>query len=198
MSTNITKEEKKDFEIISFESQQDFENWLEQNHNIVNGIWIQFYKKNSGVKTVVYPDALDIALCYGWIDGQLKKYDEASYIQKFTPRRTKSMWSTRNKDHITRLQNECRMKPSGTMEVERAKADGRWDRAYDSSSNMKIPNDFIQQLSLNKKAFEFFNKLSNTNKYAIGYRLQTAKRPETREKRMKEILSMLENEKKFH
>ena len=156
------------------------------------------FKKNSGIKSIVYAEALDVALCYGWIDGLVNKYDEVSYIQKFTPRRAKSMWSIRNQEHVARLAKEGKMKPSGLMEVERAKADGRWDKAYNSPSNMEVPKDFIQLLSQHPKAFLFFESLNKTNRYTIGYRLQTAKTSETREKRLKEILAMLEKEQKFH
>lgn len=189
---------KTDLQIISFASQKEFEIWQEENHDITEGIWIRFYKKKSGVATIVYDEALDVALCYGWIDGQLKKHDENSYLQKFTPRRPKSMWSKRNKDHVLRLEKEGRMKPSGVKEVEDAKKDGRWERAYDSPGNMTVPEDFMIELSKNKKTLEFFESLNKANKYTIGWRLQTAKNNETRGMRMFEILSMMENGLKFH
>jgi uncharacterized protein YdeI (YjbR/CyaY-like superfamily) len=187
-----------DLPILSFTTQNEFENWEEQNHTVLNGIWVRFYKKNSGVKTVTYDEALDVALCFGWIDGQVKRYDEISYIQKFTPRRAKSMWSKRNREHVERLDKAEKMKPSGILEVEKAKADGRWEKAYDSPGNMVVPDDFIQELSKNEKAFQFFESLNKTNKYTIGWRLQTAINIETREKRLKEIVAMMEKEQKFH
>jgi uncharacterized protein YdeI (YjbR/CyaY-like superfamily) len=190
--------EKPDLRILSFASQLEFESWLEQNHTETNGIWLRFYKKNSGIETINYDEALDVALCYGWIDGQVKKYDEHSYLQKFTPRRANSMWSKRNKEHVARLEKEGKMKPSGIKEVEKAKTDGRWEKAYDSPGSMVVPDDFILELVKNKKALEFFESLNKTNKYTIGWRLQTAKNEATREKRLKEILMMMENEKKFH
>ena len=189
---------KPDLQILSFDSQDHFESWLEENNFLNEGIWVRFYKKNSSVISLNYQEALDVALCYGWIDGQVKKYDDLSYIQKFTPRRSKSMWSKRNKDHVSRLENENRMKPSGIREVEKAKNDGRWDKAYDSPGKMIVPDDFILELSKNKKALEFFESLNKTNKYTIGWRLQTAKNAEARGKRMKEILSMMEKGEKFH
>ena len=189
---------KSELQIISFVSQNRFESWLEENNSLNEGIWVRFYKKNSLVNSLKYLEALDVALCYGWIDGQVKKYDDLSYIQKFTPRRSKSMWSKRNKDHVSRLENENRMKPSGIREVEKAKNDGRWDKAYDSPGKMIVPDDFILELSKNKKALEFFESLNKTNKYTIGWRLQTAKNAEARGKRMKEILSMMEKGEKFH
>lgn len=189
---------KIDYPIIAFESQQAWEQWLANNHHISQGIWLQFFKKGSGVKTIVYKEALDEALCYGWIDGQLKKYDKKSYLQKFTPRRSKSIWSKRNVEHIDRLHKQGKMQPAGIKQAEAAKADGRWTNAYDKPSEMKMPEDFLQLLSKNKKAKFFFDTLNKTNTYAIAWRLQTAKKKETREKRMKEIIEMLAKGKKFH
>jgi len=192
------KSEKVDIPILSFESQKDWEEWLSRNYDLQVGIWVRFFKKGSGIKTLVYDQALDGALCFGWIDGQVKKLDENSYIQKFTPRRARSMWSKRNIDHVSRLEKEGKMQPSGIKEVEKAKKDGRWERAYDSPGNMEIPDDFLRELSKNKKALEFFDSLNKTNKYTIGWRLQTAKSAESREKRMKEILIMMDKGEKFH
>lgn len=188
----------KEIPIISFKTPKAFEKWLEKNHNKIDGIWLRFFKKDSGEKSIVYKEALDEALCYGWIDGQTKKYDEQSYLQKFTPRRPRSIWSKKNTDHIERLTALGKMKQPGLAEVEKAKADGRWAKAYDSPSQMQVPDDFIKLLSKNKKAKTFFDSLNKTNKYAIGWRLQTAKKPETREKWMNRILEMLLNEEKFH
>lgn len=187
-----------DYEIVSFVSKQEFESWQEQNNDKVNGIWIRFFKKGSGIKTIIYDEALNVALCYGWIDGQLKKGDEKSYLQKFTPRRPKSMWSKRNVDKVVQLEKEGKIKPSGRKAIESAKADGRWEISYDSASEMSIPEYFIQEISKNKKAFDFFKSLNKTNLYTIGYRLQTAKDPEIRFKRIKNIIEKLENEEKFH
>jgi uncharacterized protein YdeI (YjbR/CyaY-like superfamily) len=195
---NLSESEKKDLQIISFALKNEFDSWLEQNQINTKGIWIRFFKKESGITALNYNEALDVSLCYGWIDGQVKKYDEKSYLQKFTPRRSKSMWSKRNIDHISRLEKEGKMKPSGIKEVENAKKDGRWERGYDSPGNMVAPDDFILELSKNKKALEFFTALNKTNKYSIGWRLQTAKNPEIRNKRMNEILRMMENGEKFH
>jgi len=196
--TEVSNSEKNDLQIISFVSQEEFENWLEQNQTNTKGIWIRFFKKDSGITTLFYKEALDVALCYGWIDGQVKKYDDVSYLQKFTPRRSKSMWSKRNVDNVIRLENEGKLKPSGIKEIENAKKDGRWERAYDSPGKMEVPEDFILELTKNKKALEFFESLNKTNRYTIGWRLQTAKNVETRAKRMKEILIMMENGFKFH
>ena len=189
---------KTDLQIISFVSQDHFESWMEENNSLTEGIWVRFYKKNSFTKSINYDEALDVALCYGWIDGQVKKFDELSYIQKFTPRRSKSMWSKRNREHVSRLEKENRMKLSGIKEVEKAKNDGRWEKAYDSPGKMIVPDDFVVELSKNKRAFEFFERLNKANKYSIGWRLQTAKNPEIREKRFKEILIMMDKGEKFH
>lgn len=190
--------DKPDHPILSFKTPKAFEKWLSKNHDKINGIWLRFFKKDSGEKSINYKEALDEALCYGWIDGQLNKYDEKSYIQKFTPRRSKSIWSKKNTEHIERLTALGKIKPPGIAEVEKAKADGRWEKAYDSLSQMKVPDDFLKLLSKNKKAKAFFDKLNKTNKYAIAWRLQSAKKPETREKWITRILEMLTNNQKFH
>ena len=184
--------------VLSFASAQKWEAWLAKNHARPEGIWLRFFKKGSGKKTVTYAEALDGALCYGWIDSQLKKYDEISYLQKFTPRRSKSVWSKINIGHVERLIQAGKMKPVGLQKIEEAKKDGRWEKAYDSQGKMEMPADFLKRLAKNKKAKAFFETLNKANTYAIGWRLQTAKRPETREKRMKEILAMLAKGEKFH
>jgi uncharacterized protein YdeI (YjbR/CyaY-like superfamily) len=189
---------KKDLKIISFKNMKELEKWLEKNHNISPGIWIKFYKKGSGVTSINYSEALDEALCYGWIDGQLRKGDDKFYLQKFTPRRIKSIWSKRNVEHVERLEKEGRMKPSGLKHIEAAQSDGRWSKTYDSPSKMTIPKDFLKELSKNKKAYAFFETLNKTNLYSIGWRLQTAKKSETREKRIKAIIEMLGRGEKFH
>jgi uncharacterized protein YdeI (YjbR/CyaY-like superfamily) len=189
---------KNESEMMSFESPKAWARWLEANHDTPQGIWLRFFKKDSGIKTVSYAEALDEALCYGWIDGQVKKNDEKSWLQKFTPRRPKSMWSKRNTDHVARLTELGRMKPSGLQEVEAAKADGRWQKAYDSPGAMTVPEDFLQKLSKNVKSMAFYTTLNKANLYAIAWHLQTAKKPETREKRMKMILEMMKKGERFH
>lgn len=185
-------------EILPFQNGKAFRDWLEENANISDGIWLKIYKKKSGIASVTYPEALDEALCFGWIDGQLKSIDEKCYMQRFTPRRKKSMWSKRNIENIDRLNREGKMTERGWKEVEAARADGRWERAYDSRSNMTVPDDFLKRLSGNKSAAEFYETLDKTNKFVIGYRLQTAKDKVTREKRIKEILKMLAGKEKFY
>jgi uncharacterized protein YdeI (YjbR/CyaY-like superfamily) len=186
------------FQVISFESATAWESWLAENHAVSVGVWLRFFKKGSDVDSVTHDQALDEALCYGWIDGQIQKQDEKSWRQKFTPRRAKSIWSKRNIEHVARLTKAKKMKPAGQRQVEAAKADGRWEMAYDSPSNMQTPQDFLERLAENKKAEAFFKSLTRANTYAIGWRLQTAKKPETREKRMKAILQMLAKGEKFH
>lgn len=189
---------KKGILIKSFSSARNWETWLATNHTKSDGLRIQFFKKHSGTKTITYAEALDVALCYGWIDGQAYPFDKDSWLQKFTPRRAKSMWSKRNQEHVARLIKVGKMKPAGLKVVEAAKADGRWEQAYDSPSNMKMPDDFLRALAKNKKAEAFFKTLNKTNTYAIAWRLQTAKKPETREKRMEMLLEMMAKGEKLH
>ncbi len=182
---------------IEFKTAETFETWLVEHHDNSTGLWLKIFKKDSGEKTISYAEALDVALCYGWIDGQKQAFDEKAWLQKFCPRREKSIWSKINIGHVERLINEGRMRPAGLKAVEKAKADGRWEKAYDSPSKMTIPEDFLKELSKNKKAEAFFMGLNKTNLFFIGFRLQTAKKQETREKRMKEIIEMLANGEKF-
>lgn len=182
---------------IAFETAETFETWLIKHHDNSNGLWLKIFKKGSGEQTISYAEALDVALCYGWIDGQKKTFDEQAWLQKFCPRREKSIWSKINIGHVERLINEGRMRPSGLKAIEKAKADGNWERAYDSPSNMTIPEDFLKELSKNKEAEAFFMGLNKTNLFFIGFRLQTAKKQETRDKRMKEIIEKLAKGEKF-
>lgn len=185
--------------ILSFASPKQWNKWLAVNHaGSTNGIWLRLFKKDSGEASITYEEALDEALCFGWIDGQKKGYDERSWLQKFTPRRSKSIWSKRNRTKVAKLIEEKRMQPSGLREIEAAKKDGRWDKAYDSPSQMEIPADFLTALKKNKPAYEFFKTLNKTNLFAITWRLQTAKKPETREKRMQILLNMMEKQQKLH
>lgn len=182
----------------SFPSLKEWARWLAKHHAGSSGIWLRFFKKDSGITSVTYDEALDEALCYGWIDGQLQKYDENSWLRKFTPRRAKSIWSKRNIGHVERLLKAGRMKPAGQKQIEAAKTDGRWGQAYDSPKAMQIPKDFLRELAKNRAAEAFFRTLSKANTYAIAWRLQTAKKPETREKRMRTILAMLARGEALH
>jgi uncharacterized protein YdeI (YjbR/CyaY-like superfamily) len=185
-------------EIKSFPSASAFRDWLAKHHDQTEGIWLRLFKKDSREESLTHAEALDEALCNGWIDGQAKGYDERSWLQRFSPRRPSSAWSKRNTQHVERLSMAGRMTPAGLKHVEAAKADGRWTAAYDSPRNASLPEDFLEELEKNKKAKAFFATLNKTNIYAISYRLQTAKRPETREKRLKMILGMLGRGEKFH
>jgi uncharacterized protein YdeI (YjbR/CyaY-like superfamily) len=185
-------------QILSFASSSRWEGWLEKHHARSDGMWLRIFKKDSGKRTVSYAEALDAALCYGWIDGQKKSHDAVSWIQKFTPRRPKSSWSRTNTEHVARLHKSGKMKPAGLVAVEAAKRDGRWHTAYDSPSKAVIPADFIKALGKNRKATAFFETLNKTNLYSIVWRLQTARKPETRERRMTAILEMLAKGRKFH
>lgn len=184
--------------IRSFTTAQAWRAWLEKNHAKGNGIWLRIYKKDSGKKTVTYAEALDEALCFGWIDGQKKAYDAESFLQKFTARRPKSLWSKRNQEHVSRLTKEKRMTAAGQAEVDAAKKDGRWEQAYDAASAMTVPEDFLKALKKDKGAYEFFKTLNKANTFAIGWRLQTARKPETRAKRMAILLTMMKEGKKLH
>ncbi len=147
------------YKIVAFENPDVWNSWLSESHSESNGIWLRLFKKDSGVKSITHDEALNEALCYGWIDGQAKKYDEKSWIQKFTPRRPKSIWSKRNIELVERLIKNGKMKTPGLKAINEAKKDGRWEKAYDSPSNMEIPNDFLKELSKDKKALKFLNPL---------------------------------------
>ena len=184
--------------IQSFKTSREWRSWLAKNYAKSDGVWLRIFKKNSDVATVSYAEALDEALCYGWIDGQKKAYDTQSFLQRFTPRRPKSVWSKRNREHVARLIREKRMTPAGLAHVEAAKKDGRWDAAYDASSTMTVPADFLKELKRDKDAYVFFKTLNRANTYAIAWRLQTAKKPETRARRMEKLLVMLSEGKMLH
>ena len=172
--------------VLAFASSEDWEAWLEREHAASDGVWIKFAKKGSGVASVAYPEAVEVALCYGWIDSQMQSLDERFYVQKFTPRRARSKWSRINRDKIEELTKAGRMKPAGLAEVELAKADGRWEAAYASPSTVELPPD-LQRAGLNK-----------ANRYAIVYQLEDAKKPETRERRLAKFMAMLERGEKLY
>jgi uncharacterized protein YdeI (YjbR/CyaY-like superfamily) len=182
---------KPELPIVPFPSAEAWEAWLEEHHGSADGVWIQFAKKASGIASVTYAEALDAALCYGWIDGQTRRFDEDYYLQRFTPRRPRSKWSKINRQKVARLIEAGRMKPAGLREIERAKADGRWDAAYDSPSTATVPDDLRRELDENPQAAAFFETLNGTNRYAILYQIQDAKKPETRARRIKKFVTML-------
>jgi uncharacterized protein YdeI (YjbR/CyaY-like superfamily) len=190
--------EKKNYQIKAFPSEAAWKEWLAKEHQTTQGIWIKLAKKSSGIPSVTYEQAVLVALCYGWIDGQAGSFDEEYYLQKFTPRGAKSMWSKINCERVARLTAEGKMTAAGIEKVAAAKKDGRWDQAYDSPKNMAIPEDFLKELEKNEKAYAFFKTLNKTNTYAISWRLHTAKKPETRARRIGVIITMLSEEKKLH
>jgi len=184
--------------ILWFKSAAEFRSWLKKSHADSDGIWLRIFKKDSSEKSISYAEALDQALCYGWIDGQKQAHDAHSWLQKLTPRRPASGWSKINTTHVERLITSGQMAPAGLKAVEAAKNDGRWQAAYDSPRDAAPPDDFLRALEKNRKAKTFFETLNRANVYSIVYRLQTAKKPETRKRRMKMILEMLTRGEKFH
>lgn len=185
-------------EVASFKGVNEWSTWLARNYEASRGIWVKFFKKDSGVAALSYPEAVEEALCHGWIDGQAKKCDEGSWVQRFTPRRARSVWSKRNVEKAERLIKEGRMKPSGLKQIETAKADGRWAKAYEAPSTMSMPKDFLRELAKDEKAMEFFNTLNKANKYAIAWRLHDAAKPETRERRLRKFVEMMKRRERLH
>jgi uncharacterized protein YdeI (YjbR/CyaY-like superfamily) len=195
----VTGEQGKDGKpILTLASEAEWEAWLDAEHATSDGVWLKFAKKGSGVETVVYAEALDVALCYGWIDSQVARLDERFYLQKFTPRRARSKWSQINREKIEALTKEGRMKPAGLEQVELAKADGRWDAAYSSPANIEVPDDLKAALEASPRAAEFWDGLNKSNRFAILYQLQDAKKPETRARRLEKFVGMLERGEKLY
>ncbi len=190
--------EKQDLPTLFFESSAAWRAWLAKHHASAAGAWLKLAKKDSGIASVSYSEALDVALCYGWIDGQKDRYDGEHWLQRFTPRRPRSKWSKINCERIAALVAKGKMRPPGLREVEAAKADGRWEAAYQGMRAAEVPDDLRQELDANERARDFFATLSSANRYAILYRLHEAKRPETRARRLKQYVTMLSEGKKFH
>lgn len=187
-----------DLPILPFASPAEWESWLEENHATAPGLWLKIAKKASGIATVTYAEAIDVALCFGWIDGQRGRFDDDWFIQRFTPRRARSRWSQINRDKVERLIAGGRMRPAGLQEVERAKQDGRWEAAYASPSKIEVPADLQQALDANPSAKNFFAKLDSANRYAVLYRIHDAKRAETRTRRIEKFVAMLARGEKIH
>lgn len=185
-------------EIISFDTQQDWEVWLKEHHADTKGVWLKISKKGASAPSVSYAEALDGALCYGWIDGQKAPFDDKYWLQKFTQRGARSIWSKVNCDKATALIAEGRMQPAGLRQVELARSDGRWDSAYESQSKVTVPGDFQRELDKNQKAKDFFNTLNSANRYAFLFRIHTAKKPETRSARIQKFIEMLSQHQKLH
>ena len=195
----MAKETGKDGKpILQLASPEEWEAWLDAEHASSDGVWLKFAKKGSGVTTVVYAEALDVALCFGWIDSQVMTLDERFYLQKFTPRRSRSKWSKINVEKIEALTKAGRMRPAGLEQVELAKADGRWNAAYSSPANMTEPPDLKKALKASPKAAEFWARLNKSNRYAVIYQLEDAKKSETRERRLAKFIGMLERGEKLY
>jgi uncharacterized protein YdeI (YjbR/CyaY-like superfamily) len=182
--------------VLTFASALAWQDWLDKNHETSAGIWLKFAKKASGIPTVVYAEALEVALCHGWIDGQVKAVDDRYYLQRFTPRTPRSKWSKINCGKADALLAAGKVKPAGLRQIQAAKADGRWGAAYDPPKAAITPDDLERALAKNKAAREFFATLTGRNRYAILYRIQDAKRPETRARRVKEFVARLARRQK--
>jgi uncharacterized protein YdeI (YjbR/CyaY-like superfamily) len=188
---------KKLLPVIFFESQTDWESWLEDNQTVSPGVWVKMAKKASGIVSLDYPQALESALCYGWIDGQKNAFDDTYWLQHFTQRRPRSNWSKINCEKVTQLIAQGRMKPGGMKVVEEAKRDGRWEAAYAPQRDIAIPADFLERLAENPVARAFFDALDKRNRYIILYEIENAKKQETRVKRIEKFIVLLNAEKKL-
>ncbi|MFW5942128.1 MAG: YdeI/OmpD-associated family protein [bacterium] len=191
-------ETKKGLPIIAFTSQEEWQQWLEEHHETSDGLWLKLAKKSSGIESVTRGEAVEVALCYGWIDSQAASFDDQYWLQRFTQRTSRSKWSKLNREMATRLMEEGKMQPAGIREVERAQEDGRWDRAYAPPSTITVPDDLQEALDDNPQAKAFFEELDSANRYAILYRIHDAKKPETRARRIKKYVKMLRNQEKIH
>ncbi|MGH2965082.1 MAG: YdeI/OmpD-associated family protein [Solirubrobacterales bacterium] len=183
---------------LAFPSAAEWERWLDGNHGAPEGVWLKIAKKDTGIESVRYPEVLESALCFGWIDGRREALDERYFLQRLTPRRRRSRWSRINRDTAERLIAEGRMRPAGLAEVERAKADGRWEAAYEGQRSSTVPADLQRELDARPKAKAFFAELSSQNRYAIVYRLEDAKKPATRARRLAKFVAMLEGGETLH
>ena len=189
---------KPDLPILPFASKKKWAEWLAKQHDKSTGLWLKLSKKGSGISSITYDEALEIALCYGWIDGQKGSFDDKYWLQKFTPRGPKSIWSKINVAKAEKLIKNRQMKPAGLKAIETAKKDGRWEKAYDSQKNISVPEDLQVELDNNKKAKAVFATLNGVNRYAILFRIHNAKKAETRAKRIKQFIQMLEKNEKIY
>jgi len=183
---------------LPFASAAEWEQWLDENHAVSAGVWIKIAKKSSGIPSVGYPEVLETALCFGWIDSRREALDDRYFLQRYSPRRPRSKWSRINRETAERLIADGRMRPAGLAEVERAKADGRWEAAYAGQRTIDMPDDLQRELDQRPEAKAFFDTLTSQNRYAILYRLQEAKRPETRARRLEKFVAMLEAGETLH
>jgi len=181
--------------VMTFASPKELGRWLKMNHAIESELWVKIFKKNSGISSVTWNDVVVEVLCRGWIDGIKKSIDDQAYLQRVTPRKARSNWSKRNREHVERLINEGRMTESGLVHVHAAKVDGRWENTY-AASEMKVPADFLVELESNPKAKQFFETLTKSSRYVIAYGLTSAKKPETRQRRFAKFIDMLVRKEK--
>jgi len=187
-----------DLPILSFASKKKWADWLARQHDKSSGVWLKLAKKGSEIPSVTYDEALEVALCYGWIDGQKKGFDDKYWLQKFTPRGARSIWSKINTQKAEKLIKSGEMKPAGLQAIEAAKQDGRWDAAYESQKTISVPDDFQAALDKNPKAKAFFVTLNSVNRYAVLFRIHNVKSAETRTKRIQQFVGMLEKGEKLH
>ncbi|WP_211441032.1 YdeI/OmpD-associated family protein [Collimonas humicola] len=195
---SLDRKPTEDASILLFDDRKAWAAWLKKNHGKSPGVWLRFAKKNAECRSISHPEALELALCYGWIDGQKKSDDIQYWLQRFTPRSARSIWSKINRDKALALIASGQMQPAGLQEVDRAKSDGRWEAAYDSARTSAIPDDLQEALDANPAARDFFATLDAQNRYAVLFRVQTAKKAETRAKRIAAFTQMLSERKKLH
>ncbi len=196
--TKSAKSPQPDLATLQFKSAKEWETWLEHNHGTAPGVWIKLAKKGSGIPSVTYMEAVDVALCYGWIDSQSKSLDDRQYVQRFTPRRAKSPWSKINRAKAEEFIAQGKMRPAGMREVEAAQADGRWESAYDGQRTIEVPPELQKMLDKNPRAKKLFATLDSRNRYAVLHRIQQAKMPQTRARRIEKFVAMLNEGKKIY
>ena len=184
--------------VALFKNQRAWNAWISKHYGISDGVWLRLSKKSAALKSLSYPEALEVALCYGWIDGQKRTYDEQSWLQRFSPRGPRSIWSKINRSKAERLVQEGRMHQAGLVAIENAKQNGQWEKAYDSQKTAVPAKDFEEALHDRPKAKAFFESLNSQNRYAILFRIQNAKKAETRSKRIEKFILMLEKHEKLH
>jgi len=189
---------KRDLPVLAFKSQPAWDEWLASRPATAKGLWLKLAKKSSGVASVSKAEAIDTALCHGWIDGQLDSFDDDFWLIRFTPRQSTSKWSEKNRSRALELIAQKLMRPAGLREIDRAKKDGRWDAAYAPQSTAEVPDDLRAALAVNRKAGRFFEQLDGANRYSILYRIHTAKKPETRAARIATFVAMLAEGKTIH